>query len=187
MRSFKLPTLILLLLPLIGIGRDDELSKKDKSKSNPTLEEAIRAFHKGMASEKKEERLKALERITFTQQDMEVLFPKHADKFRKKFEEARKELLEHCDGIAKQVTKHGAVKKVETTDIRTKEKVNPEFQRLFSMIPKDIEVFEVHVVGEDGGGGTSSSYVFVNKRWIFIRDIEVLADFLDGTNDKSKK
>jgi len=187
MKRFELLILTVVLLLVPGFGQPDEPSKKDNGKSKPTLEEAIRAFYKGMASDKKEERLKALEQILFTQQDLEVLFPKHAAKFRKQFEEGRTKLLENCDDFAKEVTKHGAVKKVETTDLRTSKRANTSFKRLFSMIPKDIEVFEVHVDGEDGGGGTSTSYLFVNKRWIFIRDADALADFLDGANDKSKK
>ncbi len=154
-------------------------AQRKEEKPKQTLADAFRAFHKGMSSTKKEERLAALQGILFTKKDIEILFPKDASKLWEKMEPAREHLLKNCDKIAKEVTRHGALKEINPKDIRASDEAKGSYRRLLAMIPKDVPVFGLHSRGESGGGGYSETYVFVNGRWIFIRDLDALPEVLD--------
>src|SRR5262249_51736161 len=80
-------------------------NKEGTKKSKQTLEDAIRALHKGMASATREEREKALKAILPAKKDITVLFPKHADKLWPAFEKYNQFFLGHLEGLAKELTR----------------------------------------------------------------------------------
>ena len=147
-------------------------------KAKPTLEQAIRQFHDGLASKKKEDREKTLRSVLPNKKDVETLFPKHAAKLWPLWEKGNDFLLENVDNIAREVTRGGGIKEVKAIDMR-KEKNPQGYKELFEIIPKDIPVFDYsirHVNGDGSGGG---SYVYLNQRWLWIKDLDSFPRILE--------
>jgi hypothetical protein len=144
----------------------------------PTLEEAIRQWHKGMTSKKKEDREKSLRSMLPNQKDIDYLFPKHGEKLKPILAKGTAELLEHVEEIAKEMTKSGEIKSVETRDIREKDP-NGRCKRLFEIIPKDVPVFDRHTRYVNGDGSGGEYYVYVNGRWLWIGGLDRFPEILD--------
>jgi hypothetical protein len=167
-----------LLLTAGIIGSCLAPARAAEEKPRPTPEEAYRAFDKGMRSDKKEDRLKALEAIQPTKKDLEVLFPKEADKISKLYAEHLKAMREHCDDIAKEATMLGAIRKFRLTDLRQDEKAGERYKAVFSMMPKDIPVMDLYVFQENGGF-SQDPFLFVNGHWISIPSLDVIPKLLE--------
>jgi hypothetical protein len=172
MRAVSVPVLLAALVAwaTMPAGRAEE-------KPKPTLEEAIRAMHKGLCSKDKEERLKAIKSVLIEKKDVEVLFPKHAEIVWKHLEPENKKAIEMCDEIAKQEASSGEIKEVFPIDMRGKDG-RSSYKRVLSILPKDVPVFEAGIKYEKGGSRTGA-IVFVNGRWIPILDLEKIPDLID--------
>jgi hypothetical protein len=155
--------------------------KNEAKKPTKSLEEAYAEFHKGMQSQNKEDRVKALGQFLPTKEDIEQLFPKHHGELWKALSQSRKALLDKCDDIAKQETRHGTIERIKTEDIRTGKQAKDSYKEVLALIPKDVPVFSLSVQFEKGAAG-SETYVYVRDRWIFIKDLDALPEIL--TKDK---
>ncbi len=150
-----------------------------KSKSKPTLEQAYRQWHKGLSSEEKAEREKALRSILPNQKDVEYLFPKHADKLWPLWAKGNEFLVENVDKIAAEVTKGGEIKRIEAIDVRKDKNGLERYKRILEIIPKDVSVFDIVVRRADGGFSGGGSYLYLSDRWIWIRDLDEFPRILD--------
>jgi hypothetical protein len=179
MRCLALPIVVLTLLGSGGHPLRSDARAGQGQEPQPSLEEAYRIWHKGFASGVKEEREKTLRSMLPDQKDVEYLLPKHAAKLWPKFEEAFKEMMMHVDEIAAEVTRHGEIQKIEVTDVR-KDKMlaNGSYKDILAIIPPDVTLCDLHVIGAKGSGG-SGTYVYVNKHWRFIKDFDTLPPFLE--------
>ena len=158
----------------------------DEAKKTPTLEDAYRAFHTGMASEKKDEQIKVLKAFLPTRKDVEVLFPKHADIVWKDEEAAQNLLIEHIADVAREATRDGKIEKINKHDLRADKKPTTRNKRVLAMIPSNIPVYRLDIHQEKGAGGMGD-FLFVNGRWIFFKDIDVVPELLDKAKEALKK
>lgn len=143
----------------------------------PAPEDAYRAFHDGVTSGKKEEQEKALKAILPTRKDVEYLFPRDADKLWPVVEAGNEFLLKNLDKVAEEEARPGAIKSIKCGDLRQGPGAD-SYKKVLTMIPKDVPVVDIYVHGEKGGGGTDA-LVYVNGRWIFIRNLNVYPDILE--------
>jgi len=148
-----------------------------EEKQKQTIEQAFRAFSKGISSNDKEERLKAIKAFVADKKDVEVLFPKHVEIVWKHFGEHRKQAIEMCDEIAKSETRLGEIKEVFPMDMRGKDG-RDSYKRVLAMIPKDVPVFVVGIKYEKGGA-QSSAIVFVNDKWVVMWGLQTMPDFIE--------
>ena len=152
-------------------GTFGQNSKKGEA---PTLEQAFRAWHKGLSSKEKQEQIDALRSMLPAKKDIEYLFPKHADKLWPQMEKANQLLVDNVGKLAAEFTKGGDIRKVEVIDARKEEK----YQRILAVIPQDVIVCRAFVEREQRASG-SSTFLFVGDRWIWIRGLEGMAEYLE--------
>ncbi|HTT84842.1 MAG TPA: hypothetical protein VMF67_15305, partial [Rhizomicrobium sp.] len=162
-----------LLAPCLAMA-----AQADEAKKPPTLEDAYRAFHAGMASAKKEEQIKALKAILPTRKDIEVLFSKHADIVWKDEQAQQKLLREHYADVAREVTRKGAIKRIVKHDVRAEKDPSTGYKRVLAMIPRDIPIYTIDVFKEQASGGTGA-FLLVNGRWIFFKGIEAMPEIIE--------
>jgi len=145
----------------------------------PTLAEAFRKFDKGLTSENKEERVNALRSMLPGKKDIAYLFPKHVDKLWPKFEENNRFLVENVDRFAKQITRGGAITKIDAIDVRAdKDRASGSHKELLAIIPKEVHVFELIVDRAKSSSG-SGTYLYLKDHWFWIKDLEALPAVLD--------
>lgn len=151
----------------------------------PRLEKAVFAFHEGMLSKDKQKQEAAVRGLMVTtKKDLEILFPKYAEKMWPNVERANKHYLNSIDKIAAELARHGKLNKVKTLDIRESEAENPGlYRRVLTMIPKNIPVYRIGKFTDDGGGD-SETYLLVNGRWIWIREFYGVPEYLNKLDGK---
>jgi uncharacterized protein (TIGR03067 family) len=155
------------------------LKREKKDEPKPSLEEVYRALHKGLTSEKKEEREKALKAVLPTKKDVETLFPKHAEKYWPLFEEENKYVLDHTDEIAKAIGKAKTIETVTARDVRQdKELTSGKYKRLLEMLPPDVGVYKYDIKTDYGGSG-GETFFYRKGRWFWIKDAYALPEELD--------
>jgi len=169
--SFLFP--LALIVATVPIAESGGGKKKEPT---VTLEEAFRKWDAGFASDKKHDRLAALRAMFPVKEEIAYLFPKQVDKLWPKFEEGHKFLEENVDAIAKEITRGGAITKIQVIDLR-KENKGPA-KELLAIIPKDVGVFDLTVHREKSTSG-SGTYLFMKNRWFFIKDLETIPPILD--------
>jgi hypothetical protein len=140
-----------------------------------SLEKAYRAFHEGLSSADKEERLRALEAITWTKEDIVALFPRDFERVWKVLGPLRKEWLDHCNEIADEFAGDGPISWLEATDVRAKDK---NYTKVLAMMPDDVPLYSLYVACQKGGG-RFETYIFVRNRWIIIPKLPELLKKLD--------
>ena len=96
--------------------------KKPSPEPKPSLDEAFRVWHKGLTSDKEEDRVKALKSMLPTKKEVEALFPKKAEQAWSLVEMMNKYLLDHIDDLAKDMASGGAIKKITPIDRPRKSK-----------------------------------------------------------------
>lgn len=151
---------------------------KQKPKAKLSLDEAYRNWHQGFSSKDKADREKALQSMLPTKKDVEYLFPKHAEKLWPKWVMGNQFLMDNVDKIAAEVTAGGALIKVDAIDVRAEKDRAQGYKRLFEMIPKDVPVFDIAVKHEKRGSG-GGSYLYMNDRWLWIKDLDAFPEILD--------
>jgi hypothetical protein len=147
-------------------------------KPKMTVEDAFRVWHKGLTSKKMEDQEKALRAILPAKKDIEHLFPKQAAKLWPKLQKWNTHLLENVDKVAAEFREKVAIKKIRAVDVRKDKKSEKQYKRVFAMIPKDIPVFELDVTMVKVTGH-SAAYLYVNKRWIWIDELDSILELLD--------
>jgi hypothetical protein len=148
------------------------------------LEESIRGWHRGFSSKSRADRLRTMRDMCPSKADIETLFPKHAARLQPLFEQADRKLAEEIDVFAARFVEGGEIKRVKSRDIRREPFDTSETKRyaeLFRIIPPDVEVFSVTVdKGDVSEGGVN--YLYVNDRWVWIRDVYSIPEFLQRDN-----
>jgi hypothetical protein len=169
----------------VTVAADTKGAKqKDPAK---LVEDAIRAEYAGMASPKKEEQVKALRRILPAKMDIEVLFPKQAEKLWPLVEKANQRYLDHISDIVREVTKDGPITKIKLTNIRDeKGPAGSAYQPVLKMIPKNVPVFRYDIRYASGAGAGGDSYLLVNDRVILIPDFSYIPELIQEL-EKQKK
>lgn len=156
-----------------------EIDANGNQKEKPTLEQAYRKWHAGLAAKDKKDREKALRSMLPDEKDIRFLFPKHADKLLPLWIKGEAHLINHVDDIAKEVTRRGEPTKVTGEDVRKDKGLLKGYKRILEIIPMDVPVFEMRRTFADGGGSGGGSYLYVRDRWIWIKDLETFPDFLE--------
>jgi hypothetical protein len=160
-----------------GGGDRSAVPSRPPAEATPaSLETAVRALHAGMASSDPAEQERALRAILPVRGDVEFLFPKDAAALWPVFEGNERELLSHRADIAAETQHGGAVRQIETVDVR--ERKNPAFDRVLAMLPPDVPVYLVVTRREKATAG-SGSYLYVRGRWVWIRGLQGVPDYLD--------
>jgi hypothetical protein len=172
---------VLLSRPASGQGVPTPGGEKSKP---PTLEQAIFDLHKAMHSKDKARQEAGLRGILPSKKDIEVLFPRHAEKLWPGVEKGIQHYVANLDKIVADFERRGKVEKVIAYDIRADEaKEAGYYRRLLKIIPDNIPLFRIREI-TDKGGGSSETYLLVNGRWIWIRELYTVAEYLDKLDVK---
>jgi hypothetical protein len=167
-----------IILPPACIAAD-EAKPDDKSKTS--LDDAYLAWQKGFSSTDKKEREKTLRSMLPTKKDVAYLFPKNVNALWSLFERQNQLLQKNIDRLAKEFNSGGKITKLMPIDIRKEEtKSSKRFGRVLAMIPQQVPVFRLVTEREKGASG-SSTYLYVNNRWIWINGLEELPDVIEKT------
>lgn len=182
---YYLTVSLLALLAAIGptsttdLGHVGTGNRKPAPEPKPSLEDAYRAWYKGFASARKEDREQAIRSMMPTRKDIAYLFPKHVDKLWPKFEKGIQFAVANVDRLARHFTQGGAIKTVTAIDVRKDvNRASGSYKRILTIIPKDVSVFRLIVEQEkrSSGGGT---YLFLNRHWFWIKDLDSFPRVLD--------
>lgn len=153
------------------------------------VEQAVREQYTAIASPKEADRVAAVKAMLPTKKDVDTLFPKHAERLWPLFERYNERRLMHVAEIAKELTRHGAVKRIELHDRRKDPKRGESFDALFEMIPATVAVFDYSIDFEKGAA-SGGAYLFVNGRTIFIKDVETIPEYIQkelGQPEKKRR
>ena len=127
-----------------------------------SLELAIRGLHQGMAAEKSEDRVKALQAVLPKKEDVQALLGAHEEKIWPRMEAGQAEMLRNIDKVSEELTRHGELKSVKLEAV--------EDPALLKLLPKATPVFDYTNTFEKGAAG-GGSYVWVRGRWVFFRGL----------------
>ena len=136
---------------------------------------AIEQLYAGMRVESKEERVAALRRILPTIADLEVLFPGQGEKLWAMMGPHVDRMVEHIDDVAAELSRHEWTE-IEPIDIRRNDDSGP-YADVLKGIPMEIPVFRI-VKRSEGSTSGSSSYLFINNRWVWIKGLEMIPEVL---------
>ena len=173
----------LLILTVFALAADDGPAKQEGSEAG--LRTVLTAYYARMASDKPEDPVNALKSILPGKEDIEALFPKHAEKLWPMMEQYVKMMMEHVSDVAKEVKSHGTVKYVQAISVR-QEDASGRYREVLAMLPEDVPVCRVVTDYEKGSAG-SSSYVYVRGHWLLIRGLEGIPKFLAAPEGGAKK
>ena len=87
-------------------------------------------------------------------------------------------MIKHIDEVASELTRHEWTA-IETIDVRQKDD-SGAYADVLDMIPKDTPVFKIIKRSRESTFG-SSSYVFINGRWMHIRGLERTPEAIAGS------
>jgi len=156
--SFLAVAVFLSAIPPVDAGK--------KPKVIPSLEDAFRAWQKGLSSEQPKQREAAVRSMwMLTKKGVQILFPTRADRIWPHIEKMNEEFLRQVDDIAKEKTPYGAVVRVTAIDVR-----NKNFEQACPFIAANVPVVSYEVELEHGAwnGGPC---VYVDGRWVWIIDL----------------
>ena len=159
--------------PLAGSLRAAET--KPAAEPKPSIDEAYRAWAKGLASTDADERLKTLKSMLPTKADVTFLFPDAVEKLWPLLDQNQKRLEEHVDDLAREIGGE-KISKIEVIDVR-QHAAPKRFEALLSMVPKDLPICRL-IVQRDKGGGGSGCYVYRDGRWFWFQGLESIPEFL---------
>ncbi|MCJ8331459.1 MAG: hypothetical protein HRT89_05040 [Lentisphaeria bacterium] len=156
----------------------EENKAKDYAKS---LSNRLKEFHKEMGDKSIDVQKKALQDILPRKADLKILFPKDADMLWKKLEAHYKNLIKHIDKVAAELTGREWTK-IRAIDVREND-VSERYGEVLKLIPKNIPVFRVVKKSKKGSAG-SSSYLFLDERWIHFQGLEVIPEIISQKETK---
>jgi hypothetical protein len=149
----------------------------DTPRPKLSVETAFREYAKGLGSDERAVRLKALQSIMPSKADFEYLFPAGADKLWPAAEARIKKMEEQIDEIAKSMNRVGSTK-VTSIDVRSFDP-SKRFVAVLAIIPKDVPVYRLVLEGGEGRSGESSSYLYRDGRWFWIQSLETIPEALE--------
>ena len=157
------------------------ISGEKETDISQSLSKKLMELHKNMKIKSVDVRKKALKAILPTKADIKVLFPEDADMLWSKLEAYYKNMIRHIDEVADELTRREWTK-IKTIDVR-KSDVSKRYEKVLKIIPKNIPVFRVIKESKQGSAG-SSSYLFINGRWIHIQGLEEIPEIIDQIKNK---
>ena len=149
-----------------------------------SLKKSLQAFHEKMKDDSRDVRKKALEGILPTKADVKTLFPKHADAIWGFLDRHNKQMIAHVDEVTAELNRHEWID-FETIDVR-KLDVSGRYGNVLKVLPKKIPIFRVIKKAKSSSAG-SSSYLFLNGRWIHFQSIESVPDLVKQLEKKGNK
>ncbi len=147
-----------------------------------SLKRALRAFYAGMAAKTEKKRRAALDALLPRRNDLETLFPGRGERLWTMMSPGLDDLRGRTAEIARDFS--GRVVSIEVIDVR-REKTYGRPRSALAMIPEDIPVYRAVTRRGRVRASGSSSYLFVNGRWIFIQDLEAIPQILDELREKT--
>jgi len=167
----KRVTICAFVLFLVG-----SLPAQDKAVSHAeSLVKRLTDSHAKMADPSTEVKQKALADLLPSRQDMETLFPKHVDLFWERLQAHNKNMVEHADEIAREMTKEKWTK-IEAIDVRKRDEAGV-YKNVLAIIPQDIPVFRA-IRRSKKRSSSSSSYLFIKGRWIHLQGLEMIPNII---------
>ena len=127
-----------------------------------------------ITSEKKEDQVQALRKILPAKEDVETLFPAHAEKLWPRMEAGFQIMEKNADKVAQEMLAKGGLQAVELKDLREKEGA----RRALELLPKGVPAYD-YVTRYERGSSGGGSYVHVRGRWVLIRNLASLPEMLE--------
>jgi hypothetical protein len=140
-----------------------------------SLAKVLTDFDAAMVKGPTEARRKALAGILPEQRDLEALFGDKAALFWDSFATYRQRMIEHADEVAAELGRL-EMTRIEAIDIR-QDSHTKGFAAVLEIIPEDVPVFRAVRRGDRRSAG-SSSYLFVNGRWIHVQGLEMIPNVI---------
>jgi len=159
-------------------------SSKEKAETE-SLKQFIRDLHTTMTTGKEDELGKAIDEFFPIKKDLEVLFPKDAELLWKLIGNARERYLNSSEQLAAEFKRKGKLQKVEVYNVR-KQDVSGRYQKILKTLPKEIPIYRIVTTNETRGGG-SSSFLWIDGRWIWYRGLEGTSRLVEGLKNGSIK
>ena len=138
-----------------------------------SLSDRILTLQRKLKDPSDEVKTTAFREILPTEADIKVLFPKDAEVVWKGVSAGNEKMLKDAGEVARQWTKDEVVE-VQAIDLRQEKAASHQYDKVLAIVPQDIPVYRVVRKRADGGSSGSSTYLFVNKRWIMIRGLEMI-------------
>ncbi|MCZ6687978.1 MAG: hypothetical protein O7H41_00035 [Planctomycetota bacterium] len=175
-------TLSFLLAFVVGCAATEriETSSKDTSWSPPpdlaeSLVQSSWTFVNEMTSNDSTRQKEALQECLPDKADLDVLFNESSPQVWARLEPAAKRLLDHLEKGSADFSRASAIQKFEAFSIR--DGIDSRFAPVLKMIPKEIPAYRM-VTHLKGRMFDSSTYFFVNERWIWIQGLEEIPSLL---------
>jgi hypothetical protein len=194
MLPFIIFTIIEILPILIGCkNEDDGTNNIDKQTIDPvhqeeqvvdyaeSLKNVVKKFLEDMRNDSLEIKKKALKDILPVKSDLQILFPQYAEMLWSKLEPILQDMMLYVDEVSNELTKDEWIE-IETIDVRKKDG-SKRFVDVLKMLPRDIPVFRVVERSKKGTAAGSSSYLYVNDRWIFLRGLDMIPEVIESNSN----
>jgi hypothetical protein len=137
-----------------------------------SLEKAVRAFLKGMASERKEDHRKALQQLEYTEKDVKTLFPRN-NPLQVGLGIARAGFMDQAEPLAADLKKRGILKNLEVINLRTDPRI-PGYDRAVAVLAPEVPNYGAILQYQAGKVGFHP-LVFTDGRWVWLLGLDKLA------------
>ncbi len=152
--------------------------------SEEKIKEQILAWHIDLASEDEKIRLKALDRLNPTLDDLKGLLGDDAKLIWPFMEKWLVQMRNSSDEVRKERIKHGPIQSIILINIRT-DKASQVYERVLKRIPKSVPVYRVVTKYEKATTGIST-FVVVNKKLKLIKGLEIMPEVIDTIREQNK-
>jgi hypothetical protein len=167
------------LLSLAAVTLGDEPAKQ--APTPVSLAKVVTEWQQTLVADIVTTRLATLDAMSPDARDAAVLFPKYADKLGRLFELIKQQ---QADGLASappealvaERAKQQQIRRVRTFDVRN-DKDSKSYAPVLKLLPLHVSVYRVEIE-YDKEYVKSGSYVFVNDRWVYIRDLKAMPELL---------
>ncbi len=179
MRALFLLTASLFVVPPIDLhSANSAHASVAEEEQVPPLDQTYLAWREKLASPRRAEQQAALHSMLPTKADIEYLFPAHAGRLWPIFDEGTKYLLANAEKMGREFAGDDTITKVTPIDIRQEEAKKPgQFKKLLEILPRDVLVYRIVVERPQKTSG-SSTYLYFNRHWVWIRGAEGIPDLL---------
>lgn len=152
-----------------------------------SLEQTKARWNQAVVSADAAERGTVIDEMWPNRKDVDILFPDHAEKLTRFLELAKSRMKKQVENapekeLQEERERRRNVRKIETINVRINDK-SGRFKAILKIIPPDVPVYRIV---EKGGGG-SSTYLFLNGRWIHFMGLESVPEILSKLDEMIKR
>ena len=174
--------------PWLQVMAGAELPKQ--APTPESLRQTKAHWEQDMFSADPAERIAVIDEMYPSRKDVEVLFPEQAAKLARLVELVKIRMKKRIESVPDKELQEERGKRtkilgIETFNVR-KDDPSRRFATVLKVIPPEVPVYRIIVSYEKGGAG-SSSYLFVNGRWVHFQGLESIPEILPKLDEMLKQ